>query len=152
MIFLQYLCNICAIFELYLRNICAIFVQYLNNICTVNVQYSHVDCTMFPQNLKYISKYLYNTRIPGPYGPGNSSPCRGLPRFARKNVRFAHILYHHHDNRKMFVPPPLAVCEKCLSPGDKQFVCPPPPVCKKFCPLGTNNLFVPRGQTNSLVY
>ena len=29
-----------------------------------------------------------------------------LHRFARKNFRFAHILYHYLDHEKMFVPPP----------------------------------------------
>ena len=71
-------------------------------------------------------KYIY-TRISGPYGPWNSSPCRGLPRFARKNVRSAHIPYSYHHHKKNVCPPPLCV--------------------KNVCPRGTNNLFVPGGQT-----
>ena len=46
-----------------------------------------------------------NTRISGPYGPWNSSPCRGLPRFARKNVRSAHIPYSYHHHKKNVCPP-----------------------------------------------
>ena len=41
----------------------------------------------------------------GPTGPEILAPAGGLPRFARKNVRFAHILYHYLHHKKMFVPP-----------------------------------------------
>ena len=42
----------------------------------------------------------------GPTGPEILAPAGGLPRFARKNVRFAHILYHYLDLENVCPPAP----------------------------------------------
>ena len=57
---IEYLYNICAIFEQYLHNVCKIFAQYLYSLCIIFAQSIYDIFKIYKQ---YLHNILYNIRI-----------------------------------------------------------------------------------------
>ena len=98
--------------------------EYYNKTCVMSC---YIFCSkdrqtdlIIPTPACYHSQYqkqISDTKISGPYSPRNSNPCRRLPCFARKNVCFLHIHYHHDHH----VCPPLLVLKRIVTPEYKRW-------------------------------